>query len=357
MLSKIAFPLFAAAPVLWALLTRIRRRRHLAVLATAMVTALVVCGWWYLLQWRTILINVEMSSGGPAAKGPLATLHELTFKVDGGVWLLALALGGSLAAWRLRTVPARELVLLSLGLWPSFALLLFFHPLRRYALPVYCVAAILAGVSLQTTLERLGSRLSRAATAGLAVFLLGHFTWLNLGQPVDEPPLISAASGFRVDDLGLIYPDRRAFDSFPGALRAMEKRFKTCLVVFAGPGHHEKHLSRDLRLRLEQGNPRVRLIWRRGELDTPSGPVCALLVTDTGGENHWREEPQNEGNYFESCMSYGWFEAQKVKRLLGSWGPSPIGLRYRLYEVPDAPSATAPRPDYCKKVFNVGDGL
>jgi hypothetical protein len=219
------------------------------------------------------------------------------------------------------------------------------------------VAAILTGVSLERSFTRFGPRLARVGVCVLCAFLLGHFTWLNLGEPVDEPQPISASSGFRVDDLGLLYPDRRAFDSFPAAVRAIEKRYTTCLVVFAGPGHHEKHLSRDLRLRLEQGKPRVRLVWRRGELDIASGPVCVLLVTDVQGENHWREEPQNEGAFFESCVTYGWFRAQTQKRQLGSWGPSPIGLRYLVYEVPDPPAAALPRPGYCRRVFNVGDGL
>jgi hypothetical protein len=359
MLSKIAFPLFAIGPLSWALLTRIRSRRQLSVLGAAAAASVVVCGWWYLLQWRAIMINFQMSSTGPSsAEGIHRALTELTLKVDGGIWLLALALVGSVVAWRLRTVPARGLALLSLALWPSFALLLLFHPLRRYALPIYAVAAILAGVSLQSILARFSSRLANLGTAALALFLLGNFTWFNLGAPADLRPVkVVAGAGFRMDDLGLLSPDRRRVDAYPSALQAIDRRFTTCLVVFTGSGHHELHLSRDLRLRFE-ADRRVRLVQTRAELGQPTGPVCVLLVTDRSGKIAWREQPQNERVYLESCQAYAWFEATRNKRLLGTWGPSPLGLRYLLHEIdPAALPRADPRPDYCRLKFNIGDTL
>jgi Dolichyl-phosphate-mannose-protein mannosyltransferase len=356
MLSKVAFPIFAVGPLLWAIVTQVRNRRHLAVLGLTMAAAVAVCGWWYLLQWRSILVNSQMSSvGGP---GVFAALVTLTVNVDGGVWLLTLALVGSLLAWRWRTVSPRQLALLALTLWPSLALMLLFHPQPRYMVPVYAVAAVLAGVCVSSVLERFGARLAHLCTTGLALVLLGYFTWSNIGPTVTEPPLeLMARPGFRVSDLGLIFPDRRRFEQYPSVLRAVERRFSTCLVVFSGPQPHERHLSHDWRLRFERPR-RVRWVRRPAELERSTAPACVLLATNRSRDVAWRRVEESERGYFESCLTYGWFEGTKAKRLMGEWGPSRVGVRYLLYEVdPRALNVQVPRPDYCRWVHNVADSV
>ena len=348
LLTKLAFPIFGVGPLLLVLATRVRRRRHLVSCAVAAAVALLVAGWWYALQWQAIVLNAGMSSDDRSA---LATLRALTLGVDGGPWLLALALVGSVVAWRWRTVPARDLALLSLAVWPALALLLRFHPQLRYAVPLYAVAAVLAGVCLQSALERLGARAGRLAAALLSLFLLGHVAWLGLRLRPPEPPreVTYPLSGFRVNDLGLLSPDRRSFDAYPRALQAIARRFRACLVVFTGPGPMETHEPRSLRLALETKVP-VRLAESRRQLPPAPDTVCVLQVTDRPGQNTWRkEEGQPERVYAERCLTQAWFAGTTDRRLLAAFGPSPLGLRYEIYELPSATlSREPPRPEWCR---------
>lgn len=349
LLTKLAFPIFGAGPLLWVLVTRVRRRRHLVTCAVAAAVALLVAGWWYALHWEAVMLNAGMSSDERSA---LATLRALTLDVDGGPWLLALALLGSLVAWRWRTVPARDLALISLAVWPALALLLRFHPQLRYALPLYAVAAVLAGVCLQSALERIGARAGRLAAALLSLFLLGHVAWLGLRSPLPGPPpaVTYPLTGFRVNDLGLLSPDRRSFDAYPRALQAVARRFRSCLVVFTGPGPLETHEPRSLRLQLEAKVP-VRLEESRAELPPSPDTVCVLLVTDRTGQVAWRrEEGQSERAYVARCLTQAWFAGTTEKRLLAAFGPSPLGLRYEIYELPSAmlTREVAP-PDWCRR--------
>lgn len=72
----------------------------------------------------------------------------------------------------------------------------------------------------------------------------------------------------------------------------------------------------------------------------------------------WRRIEESEQHYYESCLTYGWFEAARGKRLIGEWGPSRVGVRYRLYELEPQPlDLPAARPDYCRLEHNLADTL
>ena len=365
-LTKVAYPIFAIGPLLWTVGLKLRSLRQLVGLGLAAVVALAVAGWWYAANWSMVLANLNMSTGtqrvgGVGASLPhrlLAALPELQVKlacyttaIDGGVWMLALAAVGTVAAWRLRTVRGQALLLLTLTLWLSFAVVLLFDEARRYVLPVYMVAAVLAGLTTQSVVDRIGGRRMGQLTLGvLATCLLGLFVAFNLGLPVYTPPGGAfLVAGPRVDGVGLLTPDRRPLTTYPAVIRAVQARHTSCLMVFAGPELQERQLFRDLCWRIQGGSPSPLMDDLRGyRAEHPAGkPVCVVEVT--GDHQPGWHEPQFEAGTYTLCVSHGWFDGLRPRaRALGRWGPSPIGLRYALFELPpDALDRVVP-PSQCR---------
>lgn len=366
LLTKIAYPVFALGPLIWAAIYRVRRLRHLVGLGVAAAVALAVAGWWYAINWRMVTVNIGMSSGSQRfaaedvslGRRVALALPEIgdkllsyTAEVDGAVWLLGLALVGGLAAWRLRTLAGPSLALLSLGLWLPLALTLLFHQSRRYVLPVYMVAGVLAGTSLQTVLVWLGGRrLATAAVGLLSLFLLGDFVALNLGLPVKVRPRSAfLVAGPRVDGLGLLAPDRRPLDTFPAVLEAVDKRYDSCLLVFAAAELHERQFFREQLLQLGGGRP-LPICHRLDDYRArrPRRP-CVVLVSGAAELYSWAHQPQSERGIYERCLSYAWLRQARPRRQVGRWGPSPVGLVYTLYELdPAALGREVTPPAYCR---------
>jgi len=353
MLTKVAYPVFAIGPLLWTLL-RVRRLRHLAGLALAAAVAAAVAGWWYAVNWSMVVANISMSTGTQqvenvgqplahrlltALPAALTKLVSYTVEVDGAVWLLSLALVGAVAAWRLRTVPGDSLLLLSLTLWLSLAVVLVFDQARRYVLPIYMVAATLAGLTTQSALERVGGRrLGRVALAVLSALLLGLFVAFNLGLPVYTPRGgAHLVAGPRVDGVGMLSPDPRPLQTYPALIKAVRGRFSTCMMVFAAPELQERQLFRQLLRTIHDGerSPFVEHLQRYREDHAAGSAVCAVEVTGDHQRVGWEHAPQFEAGMYSLCLAHAWFaQVGRLGRRLGRWGPSPIGLRYALYELP-----------------------
>lgn len=349
MLTKVAFPIFLLGPLVWALALRLRTRRQLLGFGVAVASAALVATWWYIPQLEIVLINASMSRSQIARGGSwLETLYLYTVATPGGLWVLCLALAGSIAAWRGRLLDRSWLALLSLATWMPLALLVaLFDGWRRYALPVYPVAAVLAGVCLYATLTRLHRRLGRLAAAALAVLLLADFTSITLGRELAVPPgPWYLAAGERADGLGLLSPDRRDYGAFPAALDALWARDRHGLLVASSARvleHHGYWLAEQYRLR----RGAAPLAMSTDEL--PDGwrlrPLHVLLLSDPDAGQHWRAGVAiHERAIQRRCLAYQRFARARGRLLLGRWGPSPLDdTRYMLYRLP--PGALGPRLD------------
>jgi hypothetical protein len=346
MLTKVAFPIFALGPLVWSLCFRVRTRRQLAILGLSAGVAALAISWWYIPQWHYVVTNIGMSSHAPISSSqPAATLWlsrllSYTIELEGAFWLLSLALVGSLLAWRLKSVPAPMLALLSLSTWPPLALILFFHQSRRYPLPVYWIAGLLAGVCLQTLLARTNRKLATTAVVAISALLLGDFVALNMGwRSVQVPPgSARQVAGERVDGVGLITPDRRSFDEYPAALEAAKKRSSNCLIVFSGVRAHELFAARDQLYRVNRADRRpveLSLDWKDYRDRRPTA-TCVLAVTGRTGQDRWDRIPITEHVLERLCLSYARFARVGGRRRLGTWGVSPLGLQYALYRIDPA---------------------
>jgi hypothetical protein len=334
MLTKVAFPVFAVVPLLWVAVTRIRSRRQLAGAAIAAASAIVTAGWWVLPQLKIVLLNIQMSTrtagSEPASTLILRRLFAYTVGVDGGIWMLALALAGSIAAWVLRAVPRRPLLLYNVALWSSFAaFVLVFDEWRRYLVPTYALAALVAGATGAAVLRR-WSAAGRLGVRLLAAVVLVYFVLLNLGHPVRLPrgPAHSVG-GERLDAMGLLSPDRGDYSPYPQALVEIEKHCGALLLVASSAVAHERQMSQDEILRLHRGGPHI----YHHPQDHPPESACVLMVNGTADQGRWSEEIQREVGHHRLCLTYVWFAATRARRRVGTWGPSPIGLSYSLYLV------------------------
>lgn len=347
LLTKVAFVLFMLGPALWILGFKLRRLRQLQVLMAAAATVLAVAGWWYVLQWDKIVLNVSMSQAAPGA--PLGARLSSLAGPDHGPWLLTLAIVGLLVSWRWRTLPRERLVLLGGSLIASALVLTGFQPEPRYALPVFAIAAVLAGLTLSTAVSRFGRRVADLAVAALCVALLAEMVWLNLAEPAAAPhdphrPVIPR------EETGMIAPERGDFGAYARAVAAARRHgLRRCLLASTGVLVTEKHGAQDLQLRAEGTVPLALELDVAALRARPDGEPCALLVTGPGGGNEWTVGPQREHGYYRHCLAYAWLMSAPGTRRVASFGPSPNGLRYELLRLaPDALSRDMTPAPYCR---------
>lgn len=353
LLTKVAFPIFIAGPILWILIFKVRQLRHLAVLGIAALFAALVCGWWYVLQWEMILINMNMTSPHSIAGHRLLDLHYpllIYFRtVNGGAWLLVLALGGGVAAWCWRTIPREKLLLLWACVWPPLGLLMFMIAHARYALPAYTAAGLCAGICLQTVLSRFGRKMTTLAVGALTTFLLGLFVAYNLGLSAYTPPEVplERAIGPRFYGPGLLSPDRRDFDQYKEALLAAPEGTRPCLVVVGGSFTFQMHWAIDLKLKIPFPVVAFHDPARYPRQDEPH--VCVIAASDPTGNDQWQGRIIDEDKEQAACLAYTWFLQSTKGPPLRTWRPSPLGIQYTLYQL-DARALQRPisRSPRCK---------
>lgn len=362
LLTKVAFPIFAIAPGLWLLGTRLRRLRHLASLGVATLSALLVAGWWYVAQWDLVLINMRMSSSKPAA-----TLAELGAKLLSGlrvfVWdlplgptLLAVALLGGLWAWRRGLLPGQHYLLLAASTVLPLLMLVFFVHLRRYALPVYPLAAVLAAAVLHQAGKRLLPGPPWPRTALLAAPLLAIFLVFNLGwyRPKLPPTPGYRVAGARVDALGMTAPDTRNHSHLMAAIDSARKRgFKDCLAVTSGYNEMERHTALWDMLLLHDDAKGFEIHERLAPIAAGDPEeICVLRITGVDPDyNDWPQAtPQLEDNIYHYCLVDALIRANQPTAVLGSWGPTPLDLRYRVLIYPGTllHKRPRPKPPYCR---------
>jgi len=358
MLTKVAFPLFAAGAVFWTLALKLRHRRALATLGVAVVTALGVAGWWYAAQWHMVVLNAGMSkSGGSETLDIMLTsARRLVWDLPGGPTLLLLAAVGSVAAWRLRVVPPSALLLLSLTLWPPLLALLNFVPLRRYMIPVYPQAGVLAASCLVAVVARLRPALVRPlALGGSGGLVLLVFVPMSLGLWRPEVPRteIYGMSSASVDGLGILSPDTHENHQLEKMTVLARKRgFARCLLVPASSNVQEKHLALQDQLFFDRGDDFFMTSMLKEYHPDPEVWACVMVATPSDPDaNGWRaSSPQVEQGIYEACRTYAWF--QKVRgsaTLLGSASSRGVAVRYILYRLPlRALRVPPPRVSYCK---------
>lgn len=362
LLAKVAFPIFALAPVGWTVALRIRSRRNLAVLGVVVAVALVVASWWYIPQWEPVVTNVGMSQATEVERNMdwLTTkLSAYFFEVPAGGWLLISGLLLGLAALALNTVRRDHQALLLLSSVVPIVVLVFFQHLRRYALPVYPLLGLLLAVSLDSLAVRLAPKLASTVAALVSAVCLAEFLLINLGTlPVTTPPgVYYHIAGPRVDGLGLITPDHRSYSEYNDALvQAREAGLKKCMVIYDAEESMERHGGLQQQLEVEQGSPPLELVYHHSAfVDAPSDSPCLLVITDQRGTYHWKKRGvQFEESVRQICLDYAWFRALsdegapalKVRR-----GPSPLHLTYSVYALSREAIDQIKRPTtapYCK---------
>ena len=197
---------FMIGPVLWLLAFKVRTWRCALNLLLAGAVSLAPAGWWYALQYDSILHNVTMSSETQQHAGPYSAL--MFYLESGWAYVLAGAVPAAVLAWRRRALEPRVQWLLLAWLVPAAAQLLFFWDMNyHYPMAAIPVCALLVAVTL-VHLSRVWSRNRRlvawSALAALGVAPLGFYY-----SPFDVWP-----RGVE----GLMTPDDRAHD---GLFRAV----------------------------------------------------------------------------------------------------------------------------------------
>ena len=184
---------FLMGPVLWLLAFKVRDRRSLLNLLVSGVWSLGVAGWWYVMQFDSVMDNVAMSSGTQARVAPTTPVTYLEFG-----WGLVLAglLPSLVLLWRRRVVPPRVLLLLLAALAvPAVQFIFFWDVWDRYPLALIPVCALVVAMALEHTTARWNIWLRRALWGSVAALgiiplvlfftpyvYLSHKLWLPKGE-------------------------------------------------------------------------------------------------------------------------------------------------------------------------------
>ena len=241
-LAKPAYLTYVCAPGLLFVAAAWRHRQSRAALGSGLALALLVAGWWLALAASELAGYAGRSTSG-------LTQHEYVLSeryinvmmvLPGALALVVAALLGGALCSRLGTVRVGLLWLYAAAVMGAVCLMLFvFDPLSRYMAPILPVAAVLAGVGLQTLREQLGRFAPRVVVNLLlllgAVLLLGRFGVDNVrGYPVrfdarEQGPVPREAAE------GLVSPDGRPYRKALDAIFWLERKKCPLLeVVEAG---------------------------------------------------------------------------------------------------------------------------
>lgn len=212
-LSKLSFPIFVAMPGLYHLAFRVRGLRAWLGVVVAALVALGIASFWLVPSFGEITQN--MADSTHASEGWLYKMDVYLLRIPGS-WPLLLGgiLLGLLAAVRRRS---GLLAALTLTLPLVIALLLFvFDPWTRYIVPLFPVAAALAGLGLSVLPGLVRGRwrallVSPPAAAVLAACVLGPYVHVNLRG-------LSHPRESREFHAGLVAPDRRPYQGYASAV-------------------------------------------------------------------------------------------------------------------------------------------
>lgn len=221
-MTKLSFFAFMVGPGLWFLAKRARPRRWRHLLVLAGVTA--VSFPWLLYNAERVVENALAS----ARYSPLTAAEKAAsyLALPGVWWLAGLAALSLPVLWWSRRIDREALVLLGVTLAVSVGLFLFhFDYWSRYLVPVFPLAAAVAGAGLASVLGRLAPRARRAASIAVVLCLLGLFGFWNLAWTGPEKNVS------REYHAGMVRPDVRRHDGLPRALRWLRHR-GGALVVF-----------------------------------------------------------------------------------------------------------------------------
>ncbi len=238
---------FMIGPVLWLLSYKVRDRRSLLNLLVAGAWSLSVAGWWYVMQFDSVMDNVAMSSETQDKVAPSTPLSYLEF----GWGLVLVGVIPALALlWRRRALPPTVLPLLLAALAiPAVQFVFFWDVWDRYPLALIPVCALVVTLALEHTAGgwnrwiRWGLRGALAALGVIPLILfftplvyLSHDLWLPKGEALmhgDARPhdgLWRAATGvpagvpvININDTGIRhYPRGIVLNRRPGPLNLVD---------------------------------------------------------------------------------------------------------------------------------------
>lgn len=213
LLTKLSFAVFMVAPGIWFMLRHLRSRRSLAMVGVTLAVMGGLSSLWIVPNAQVIYYNLLMSTSSQEgwlekAQGYLGIIES---------WgLLSVALGSALVLWVKRGEKRWVLGLLaSFIVVPLILFILVFDFWTRYTLPIFPVAAVLAGAGLAHLGGRLPTLLSWPAGMLIAILLLAYYLQLNLAPVRGANPRDFFA--------GMTSPDRRDYPAFPGTYKALRR--------------------------------------------------------------------------------------------------------------------------------------
>jgi hypothetical protein len=301
-LTKLSYCALMVVPAFLYLGVWIRGRRSAANAALAILTAVAICGWWYLVMLDLILKNFVNSTSGN-----MEVLHKVRLYLldsPGNLVLNLLAAVGLLTAWPgvrrgLRDAP---IPLLIGSTWAAGTLLFFFlfDYSPRYLLPLSALACVLGARPLSGLLRRVarGAAAPRRAAAWAALVLV-------LASAGAWPHLVGHSEDGR-ERGGLLAPDKRDLEAMERAWRWAAKRGVSHVLVV--PSDHEALSARDdlvvlarlraggrprpldwavARHRLERGRAVVALLLSNSVAQA-TGAGRSTLMWETEGQDLWR---------------------------------------------------------------------
>lgn len=298
-LTHLRYPMLAlpaALVFLWARLgpsDGVSRTRRAGNAALAALTALVICGGWYVRHLDQVLFNAGIST---ASTHPLAQRLAVQFWQPHGTLVLSvLALAGLLTARRI----------LARGAWGMLAatwvvgyatLALVVDPMARYAVPLLPLSALLCATAVGSLLERLHPRWRRGALVAALVLAAACSASLELAPLPPESE--------QMPPTGLIPADGRNRSAFRRAATFLiEQRARALLVCASDAALHQTHLQRALLAR----QPMWISVEQCREMLANGESVVALLVGSQPDEGR-------RGPVWKLEAEPGWRLLQRHKR-------------------------------------------
>ena len=203
-LAKLSFMVFILLPAIYFAFRRIRDARSLAMAGLALLSALLVCGWWYIPSFQAILTNLHLSTGGAQEGAHLSRIVDYLWMPAGNLILTLAAVAGAAIAFCDKAVDRPRLVLLLLCWGGSYLMfLLVFDFWARYILPLLPLSCVLTALAWGKLAGWLGPRARLAVLGCVTLVMLGSFTFFNL-----------SSSHHSRQFLGLIFPSTRVFSIF-----------------------------------------------------------------------------------------------------------------------------------------------
>jgi hypothetical protein len=307
-LVKPSFATYAVFPVLWLAAYRLRTWRrllHLAFAGAAMLAALIA--------FALLNDNMLVDMLGAAVSG---TDHESTAKLAyyarlPGVAGLYLVATGAMAALLLRRAgPLWIRVYLLQYLVMLFALV-WLDRWSRFLLPILPLAAVLVGIGLAWLQEtwREPARAGLLASVMLLVLVGSHAMTQLASGPATHP---------RERGVGMMVPDRRAYDAYPRALAPLLAHDRELVLVFA------QVLAADaFKVAFElwqHRGPRVQLITReQADRRLAAGRTISVMQVSCREGTRWIAHQE-------------WFDTHRRRSLLGH-AVDPDGLEFSAFRV------------------------